>query len=252
MKRPVIGITCCMDYEDKKRKYPFTFAFDYLKRHYTEAVELAGGIPLILPNIENLELTGDIIKTIDGLLLSGGGDIHPTFFGQKMIRSLQRSKKYLTITKQRDRFEIELVIKAKKKKIPVFGICKGHQVLNVALGGTLHQDLSLLNRKTIEHSTKGNIKHKKKHKVEIKKGTLLFSIIKKKTIEVDTDHHQVIKDMAPGFITSAKSEDGIIEAIESPEDDFLLSVQWHPEMNLEEKTSLALFKSFIRACLKRK
>jgi len=241
-----------MDYEDKKRKYPFIFSFDYLKRHYTEAVELAGGVPLILPNIEKLELIDDIMKTIDGLLLTGGGDIHPSFFGQKIKKSLQRTKKYLLISKERDTFEIELVKRAKKKNNPVFGICKGHQILNVALGGTLYQDLSLLNRKTIEHSTKGKMKYKRKHHVEIKRNTLLFSIIKKKKIEVNTNHHQVIKDIAPGFIACAQSEDGIIEAIESPKDDFLLSVQWHPEMSLKEKTSSALFEAFIRACKKRR
>ncbi len=241
-----------MDHEDKKRKYPFTFALDYLKRHYTEAVELAGGVPLVLPNIEKLELIDDIIKTIDGLLLSGGGDIHPSFFGQKIQKSLQRSKRYLKITKERDRFEIELVKGAKEKNIPVFGICRGHQVINIAFGGTLYQDLSLLNHKTIEHSTKAKKKYKKKHSIQIKKGTKLYSIIKRGKIEVNTNHHQVIKDIAPGFIASARSEDGVIEAIESKKDDFLISVQWHPEMSLDEKKSFALFKSFILACLKGK
>ena len=241
-----------MDYEDKKRKYPFTFPLDYLKRHYLKALELAGGVPLILPNIEKLELIDDIVKILDGLLLSGGGDIHPSFFGQKIEKALQKSKKYLKIIKERDRFEIELLKRAKDKNVPVFGICRGHQVINVAFGGTLHQDLSFLNLKTIEHSTKGKIKYKKKHSVEIKKGTKLFSIIKKKKVEVNTNHHQVIKDIAPGFIASARSRDGVIEALESLEDDFLLSVQWHPEMSIKEKQSQALFKSFIQACLKRK
>lgn len=241
-----------MDYEDKKRKCPFTFPFDYLKRHYLKAVELSGGIPLILPNIEKLELIDDILKTIDGLLLSGGGDIHPSFFGQKIQKSLQKSKKYLKIIKERDRFEIEIVKKAKKGSIPVFGICRGHQLINVAFGGTLYQDLSFLNHKTIEHSTKGKNKYKKKHGVEIKKGTKLYSIIKRGKIEVNTNHHQVIKDIAPGFIASAQSDDGVIEAIESKKDNFLISVQWHPEMSIKEKQSQALFKSFIQASLKRK
>jgi len=242
MKKPIIGITCYIDYDDPKRKYPFIFALDYLKRQYYLAIQDAGGIPFVLPNIEKIDLVDHYIKILDGLLLSGGGDVHPSFFHQRI------KVNNLRIKKERDRFEIALTRKAKKKKLPILGICRGPQVINIALGGTIYQDLSLRKERTFDHKPEAVMRFKKKHKVKIREGSKLFSIINKKEIEVNTNHHQIIKDIAPGLSASAWSADGVIEALESKGKDFLISVQWHPEAMLEHSSSKLLFRAFVDEC----
>jgi putative glutamine amidotransferase len=247
MKKPVIGITCAMEYDDENRDYPVRFAFDFLKRQYYQAIEMAGGMPILLPNIENLELIDELIQILNGLLVSGGWDIDPSFFGQEFHPKSQK------IRKERDFFEISLVRKARQNKIPILGICRGLQLINVAFGGTLYQDLSLVDRGVLQyasiydHSNQGKFDYKKKHLVEIKEKTKLFSIIKQKTIEVNTSHHQVIKDLAPGFLISALAEDKVIEGIESEKDDYLVGIQWHPEVAYENKISRAIFESLVEA-----
>jgi putative glutamine amidotransferase len=245
MKNPVIGITCYLDYDDPKRKYPFVFAFDYLKRQYYLAIQDAGGIPVILPNIEKIDLADHYVKILDGLLLSGGGDVHPSFFNERI------QAKNLSIKKERDRFEIALAQKAEKKRLPILGICRGHQVINIALGGTIYQDLSLRAEKTLNHKPEAVMRFKRKHKVKIKGGSKLFSIIKRGGIKVNTNHHQIIKDVAPDLLASAWSEDGVIEALEGKAKGFLISVQWHPEAMLKHPSSGAIFRAFVRACRKR-
>lgn len=245
MKKPVIGITCYLDYDDPKRKYPFVFAFDYVKRQYYLAIQDFGGVPVILPNIEKINLVDYYIRTLDGLLLSGGGDFHPSFF-QESIKA-----ENLSIKIERDRFEIALAKKALSKRLPILGICRGLQVINIALGGTVFQDLSLRKEKTLNHKPETVIRFKKRHKVKIKEDSRLYSIIEKKEIVVNTSHHQVIKDVAPGLSASAWSEDGVVEALESKGKEFLMSVQWHPEAMVKHPSSRALFRAFVKACRKR-
>jgi putative glutamine amidotransferase len=244
MKKPVIGITCYLDYDDPKRKYPFIFAFDYVKRQYYLGIQNAGGIPVILPNIDKLSLVDHYIRILDGLLLAGGGDVHPSFYHQKIKAN------NLSIKKERDRFEIVLAKKAIKKKLPILGICRGLQVINIASGGDLFQDLSFRKEKTLNHRPEKVIRFKRKHKVKIKEDSKLFSIIRRKEIVVNTSHHQIIKNMGAGLISSAWSEDGVIEALEGKGKDFLISVQWHPEAMLEHPSSKSLFRAFVNECKK--
>jgi len=194
MKKPLIGITCYLDYDDPKRKYPFIFAFDYVKRQYYLAIQDAGGIPVILPNIEKLSLVDTYVRVLDGLVLAGGGDVHPSFFHER------KKAKNRSIKIERDRFEIALAKKAVRKKLPILGICRGLQVINIALRGTIFQDLSLRKEKTLNHKPEKIIRFKRKHKVKIKEDSKLFSIVKQKEILVNTSHHQIIKDVAPGLL----------------------------------------------------
>ncbi len=244
MKKPVIGITCYLDYDDPKRKYPFIFAFDYVKRQYHLAIQDAGGVPVILPNIEKLTLVDQYMRVLDGLLLAGGGDVHPSFFHER------KKAKNLSIRIERDRFEIALAKKAVKKRLPILGICRGLQVVNIALGGTVFQDLSLRKEKTLNHKPEQIIRFRTRHKVRIKEDSKLFSIIKKREMLVNTSHHQIIKDVAPGLSASARSEDGVIEALEGKGKEFLMSVQWHPEAMLQHVSSKLLFKAFVEASKK--
>jgi len=248
MKKPIIGITCSIEEkEDRNRKYPLIYPFDYVKRQYYKAIEKVGGVPVLLPNLVNIALIDEILNLLDGLLMSGGYDVHPQYFGEEILRS------NVKITPDRDRFELALVRKARDKGIPILGICRGHQLINVAFGGTLYQDISLRKEFTLEHKIKQSSRFKKRHQVIIKEGSKLFSILRKKEIEVNTSHHQLIKKIAPGFAASALSkEDGVIEALESPEDNYLLSVQWHPEVSYDEKNSKLLFASLIESSKKRR
>ena len=245
MQKPIIGITCSMEYDDKARKYPTAYAFDYLKRSYYEAVERSGGVPLILPNTKKLKLIDQMLKAIDGLVISGGNDVDPRFYNEKKIA------KNLWSTKERDLFEIALVRKARRKRIPILAICRGMQLVNVAFGGTLHQDFSF-EKKFLDHTLEGSSRYNKKHSVVIQDNTKLYSIIGKKRIDVNTSHHQMVKKIAPGFFLNAWSEkDEVIEGIETKDDNFLICVQWHPEL-MKDRSSKLLFDSLTMEANKQK
>jgi len=240
MSKPIIGITCSMEYGDKKRKYPTAYAFDYMKRSYYEAVEKSEGVAVIFPNTTRTELVDKFLSIVDGLIISGGNDVDPVFYGEK------KKAKNLSITRERDLFEIALVKKAKARQIPILAICRGMQLVNVAFGGTLYQDFRF-EEKFFDHTLEGSAIYHKRHPVIIQEGSKLFSIIEKREILVNTSHHQMVKKVASGFTVTAWSEkDEVIEAIESKDDHFLLCVQWHPEL-MRDKGSKALFDSVVQS-----
>ena len=218
MKRPVIGITG--NYADQTCT---------LAEGYYQSVLNAGGIPVIIPpryveeGDDCSDLTG-VLDNIDGIVFSGGGDPNPLLFGEEPVVQLHG------ITPERDLQELKLVRMAYDRQIPMLGICKGIQMINAALGGTLYQDI---------HSQKDGgvwVKHSQdedrrfpSHTVKVENGTLLHKLFGKDTLQVNSFHHQACKDIAPCLRLSAISPDGIIEAIESNEYKSILGVQWHPE-----------------------
>lgn len=242
---PVIGITCSMEYDEKGRRYPTTYAFDFLKRSYYEAVERSGGVPIVLPNTKKRNSVYVLLNLLDGLLISGGNDVDPVFYGEN------REAKNLDITPERDLFELSLVRKTRDMGIPMMAICRGMQLLNVAFGGNLYQDFST-EKSFRDHTLEGSTIYRKKHAIIIQEGSMLFDIIRKKRIMVNTSHHQMVKKVGTGLVTTAWSEkDGVIEAIETEEDSFLLGIQWHPELMMD-KNSKVLFDSLIQSARKYK
>lgn len=232
-----------MEYTDKKREYPTAYAFDYLKRNYYEAVENSGGVALPLPNTKKPNLAGRYLDLVDGLLISGGNDVDPVFYGER------KKAKNLSITRERDLFEIASVRKAKTRHVPILAICRGMQLMNVAFGGSLYQDFRT-QPDFLDHTLEGSAIYRKKHGVRIKRDSRLFQVIGKRRIMVNTSHHQMVKTVAPGFVVTAWSEkDEVIEGIESKDDQSILCVQWHPEL-MKDKGSKALFDWLIQSARK--
>jgi putative glutamine amidotransferase len=189
-----------------------------------------------------------LVTEIDGLLLTGGNDVDPALFGEAPHPTYNASEP------GRDAAEIALVRKAIEAKLPVFAICRGLQVLNVALGGTLVQD--------IPSSVTGAVTHQVPmpkfaiaHEVWVNRGSLLWTLAEERlengdTLAVNSRHHQAAKDLAPGLVASATAPDGVIEAIERPGDSFCIGVQWHPENFWRTGEFRELFEGFVKAATK--
>lgn len=202
-----------------------------------QAVTKSGGIPIILPSIDP-EDAPSYVDLFDGLLMLGGFDIDPTFFNEEPHYNLGETYR------KRDLFEIALLKAAIKAGKPVMGICRGMQVINVALGGTLYQDLSEDPQAKLKHNQQapGNLPT---HHVNIQSDSMLSSLIGERSY-VNSRHHQALHQLAPALKTVAKSDDGVIEAVESKMNTQILGVQWHPEnMFKHNKESQALFTNFI-------
>lgn len=210
--QPVIGITGNYDKETCT-----------LAKGYYQSVLKAGGIPLIIPPFQEIDSLCQILETIDGIIFSGGGDINPLFFGEEPIKELH------SITPERDRQELLLARLAYDRQIPMLGICKGIQTINLALGGTVYQDIHTQMEGTrIKHSQDQDRRYPS-HSVRLMPGSIMQRIFGSTTITVNSFHHQACKEAAPCLNATAISPDGVIEAIESNEFKSVLGVQWHPE-----------------------
>ncbi len=242
-KLPVIGISSSMEHADKRRKSPTAYAFDYLKRSYYQAVEKSGGATVSLPNTSRLNLVDRLLDLVDGLLISGGNDVDPIFYGER------KRAKNLSITRERDIFEMRLVKRAKARQTPVLAVCRGMQLVNVAFGGSLYQDFRM-EPKFLDHTLEGSTICNKRHPVIIDEHSRLFGIVGKTKTRVNTSHHQMVKKVPPGFVAVAWSEkDGVIEGIESKADDTIVCVQWHPEL-MKDAGSVALFDWLVGSAMR--
>jgi putative glutamine amidotransferase len=221
-RKPVIGITPS-PMEDMQEHGSFTrYA---AATTYTEAVEAAGGVPLVIPpQVGNID---EILAVVDGLLLSGGADIDPARYGDTDVHP-----KTYGIHHLRDETELELVRQAVARDIPMLCICRGVQVLNVALGGTLIQDIADQYPSDIQHRQQdaGIAKEEPGHTVIAQAGSLLAETYGATTIHVNSFHHQALKDVAPELAVDAVAPDEVVEAVHRPGSAWVLGVQWHPEM----------------------
>ena len=213
---------------------------------YTNALMKAGALPVLLcPNMDD-DMLSACLDTLDGVLLAGGNDIAPDRYGHDPIDELGE------VNPLRDEFEGRLVRMAAQRKMPVFGICRGVQSMNVAMGGTLWQDVPSQYRtpeggKGIAHS-QTRADYYTSHRVKLEKDTLLYRVIGRDEIWVNTFHHQAVRDAAPALRIGAHATDGLIESVEHTELPFFLGVQWHPERYFDrDETSMCLFTAFVNA-----
>lgn len=208
---------------------------------YVQSVIDAGGTPLILPNTTDLSIIDSYINIIHGLILTGGSDINPLKYKEEPKRKLGH------VSNERDFFEFYLLREAMKNNIPILGICRGIQVINVFNGGSLYQDISYIKDSYIKH-VQDSEPSIPSHSIYIYKDTNLYNILGDSAL-VNSYHHLAVKDLAPNFKVSAISKDGVIEGIESITEPFIMGVQWHPELLTKNYDNmLNLFKYFIDKC----
>lgn len=233
MRCPLIGITTSLDMEEN------TF---FSKCSYAESIAKAGGLPLLIPSDEAIGKAAEYAGCLDGILLAGGGDIHPHYFGEEPLDGFPMGE----ILPQRDGFEIELYRKAAENRMPILGICRGIQVMAAAAGGSIWQDIDT------QIDREQRVRHMQKapdwcetHMVRLFPGTKLGEIYHAERIMTNSFHHQSVKSLPKNYRISAQSEDGVIEGIESTELPFGVGVQWHPERARDARTAI-LFCTFVR------
>ncbi len=237
--RPRIAITAGSN--------PGTTDHAWLRFDYLEAILKAGGLPFIIaagfgdPFERREGLVGEILDGCDGLLLSGGEDIDPLLFGETPSPRLGR------VDAPRDPFEIALLREAIRRDLPVFGICRGLQVLNVTLGGTLIQDIPSELPEAARHTT-GSDRLAIAHEVDITPDSCLAGLLSPGRIGVNSFHHQAIKRLGDDLVITAVSpDDEVIEAVEMKERTFVVAVQWHPENFWKTPAFDGLFSGFVAA-----
>jgi putative glutamine amidotransferase len=211
---------------------------------YEQAIRAAGGEPRILD--WDLTNAGTAIESVDGLMLTGGGDVHPEHYGRAMSPQIELAEP------GRDEFEIALSRAALERDVPILAICRGLQVLNVAAGGTLLQHVPDAVGGGIPHSI-DEPKNAIAHAINVKTGSTLAHVLGSRVAAVETcgvnsRHHQAVDGVAPGFTVSATAPDGIVEAIERADRRFCVGVEWHPENFWTTGEFAGLFEAFVRAC----
>ena len=251
--RPLIGISC-----------GGSATMTTLKTTYSDAVRLAGGVPVLIPILRDSATVSQLVERLDGVILSGGEDIDPLYYGEEPLPGLGE------INAPRDTFDVLLIRTALRQCKPLLGICRGEQVLNVVLGGTLWQDIpsqipeSQLHHRQEEPSTVAT------QTITIDPSSRLAEILGVSEIAVNSHHHQAVKDLAPGLIVTARTEDGVVEAYESLPDlnvekilssgtpagadrfreqgAWILAVQFHPETFTQagDPTFLKIFQDLVR------
>lgn len=235
MKKPIIAVTALFD--DEKDSI-------WMLPSYLNAIIEAGGIPIILPLIDNKEDIKNLANRFDGFLLTGGQDINPKIYNES------KASHCGNINEERDTMEMLLLEEVLNLNKPILAICRGFQLLSSYLGGSLYQDISIE-----KNNGNGSIHRQEKphnkpvHKVKVKEGSLLFKIINKNEIMVNSLHHQAVKELSQKVEEAAITEDGLIESIYLDNKRFVLGVQWHPELLYKDfEDQLLIFKNFINSC----
>lgn len=222
-------------YDDEKESY-------WMLPGYMKALELCGALPIMLPLTRDEEELDRCITLCDGFLLTGGHDVNPAKYGQKKKETCG------SLCELRDEMESYILNRAIEEDIPVLGICRGVQLLNVHLGGSLYQDLPTEYDSKISHRMDAPY-DREAHKVEVLPDTLLADIIGEGLHGVNSCHHQAIQELAVGVQKMAVAEDGIVEAISMLDKKFIMGVQWHPEFSYRKnEDSRKIMQAFVEHC----
>lgn len=238
MKKPIIGVVGSLSDESRANIMESTERV-FISEKFINCVESAGGIPLILAHVNEMEDVKDQVEACDGIILCGGMDIHPLYYGEEPHHRLG------FVNSKEDEYQIKVARMTLNLHKPILGICRGHQLLNVVCGGTLYQDLSEILSDTIKHNQISK-RYEPYHSVNITKNSKLEQILGSSAL-VNSIHHQCIKELGSGLKATAYAKDGVIEAIEMPGRDFIMGLQWHPEeMAMHgDENMMKIFKEFI-------
>lgn len=213
-----------------------------INQAYVRAIEAAGAAPVLIPLLDDPDRLEAIYRRLDGMVLPGGEDVAPQAYREQPIGDLN------VVEPKRDRVELALARWAIRDDLPMLGICRGHQLLNVALGGSLYQDLCAQGATQVDHSGRdGRPRDKLVHRVRLNPDSRLAQLVDETVLEVNSLHHQGVKEAAPGLQVTGWSDDHVIEALESPGHRFLISVQWHPEEITGLDWVQRLFRGFVEA-----
>jgi putative glutamine amidotransferase len=233
--KPLIGITT------NQSKTPYGQPTVMLMQSYINAVMDAGGVPVLIPSLIAEDGWDAVYARLDGILFSGGGDIGLEYSPGEPHARID------DVDLARDAIELKMVQAAALDGKPFLGICRGCQVVNVALGGTLYTHIPDQLPNALDHSYPGNMRTMLVHDVKIEEGTHLAEIFGEPILKVNSLHHQGIKDIAPSIRVAGHAPDGLVEAVELPDHPFGLAVQWHPEWLTDQQSMRNLFKNFVQA-----
>lgn len=214
---------------------------EFSNQSYVEAILKNGGIPIIIPYSNNENVIKEQINMCSGILLPGGEDVAPLLYGEEPEKNLGKTIEYIDV------FQLKCLEFAVLRNIPILGICKGCQIINVGFGGTLYQDVHSIKDKedVLKHSQEGD-SNEGTHSVYLEENSIIRDIFKEEYIKTNSFHHQAVKKLGKDLIITAYSKDSIVECIESKKLKFLVGVQWHPEeMFKTDECNNELFKSFI-------
>lgn len=235
MSKPLIGITT---YNGKSpNDHPITA----VQHTYVRAVTQAGGLPVLIPSILPEEDLQDIYARLQGIMFTGGGDVSLKYFdGVEHIR-------IAGVDESRDTTEISLLRKAVDDGKPLLGICRGVQVMNVALGGTLYTHIASQVKGALDHDYPGELFTAIVHPVNVDETARAAEIFGETLLHVNSLHHQGLKDIAPSLKVTGHAPDGLVEVVEIPDHPYAFGVQWHPEWLTDQPVMRRLFKSFVDA-----
>lgn len=233
--RPIIGITTNQSLNDYGQPTIM------LMQAYVEAIMQAGGVPVLIPSLVAKEGWDALYDRLDGILFSGGGDIAPEHFAG------QAHPRIDGVDPARDSVELKIISAAASDGKPFLGICRGCQVVNVGLGGTLYTHIPDQLPNALDHDYPGNKRTVLVHEVKIEEGTRIAEILGDPIIKVNSLHHQGLRDIAPSLRVAGHAPDGLVEAVELPDHPFGLAVQWHPEWLTDQESTRNLFRRFVEA-----
>lgn len=232
-KKPLIGIVPS-GYQGEK--------VSVLNRSYSDAILRAGGIPLVVPQVSDSSEAAEVVARLDGIMITGGPDIAPSFYGEEVLNDS------VEIDSHRDTVDVLYARAALDRRLPILAICRGEQLMNVVLGGSLYQDLPSQKPGEIAHRQGSDLRYPS-HAISVAEGSILHRIMGSTSLKVNSSHHQAVKEPSGKVTVTAYSPDGVVEAWESNmKGQWLLAVQFHPEQMVRvDDQWLRLFKAFVKA-----